>query len=188
MTEQPQMTRVPRGLSLGHRGEIEFVQADAVLAIHPEGHAIFHCMAGDWQDTDEAQAIALDDEIAQAESRLRELQRQRLTLSPIGALPAPARQQAAAELAAPARKNKRYYCLGCGEIIGNLGTHARHKHPGVALEELRGELVTVQVHASPTAASVPTEGPGSHAGASQGPGASNDTAPSGEKQKGAYPK
>lgn len=185
MSDQQPRWRVPRGNVLGTRGEIDFVHVDAILAVHHDGRAIFHCMPDEWEATDEAQAIAIDEEITQAESRIAELRRRREGLTPIGDPPAGPALPITPDAAKPGRR-RRYRCLLCNEVVANFGAHGKNKHPEVAdVRTLRGAEVAEDDLILP--ATMDPGGPGQLQGVPR-PGEAGDTPRPSASQKGQGPK
>ena len=138
-------TKVPGAVVLGMFNGIEFIQIHAVLAVAGET-VRYHGPADAWDGSAEARAILLDLRIATTRQELNDLVEQRGTVHALGDL-------RAAPMALPPkradgkprteRRHKRYRCLVCGEIVGNLGLHGKFNHPGLGIEALRGVVVVV---------------------------------------------
>lgn len=155
MDTQDAAGRFPGAMTLGEHGGYEFVQVHAVLALAGE-EVRFHCLAEEWDGSPEAKAIALDQAIEAKRQELEGLLRVRGQVHALGdsrdtpalALPAPAPAPAPKKR----RRWRRFRCLKCGEICGNLGSHGKYNHPGVPIEELRGEEVAEDDAEAPTPA------------------------------------
>jgi hypothetical protein len=156
----PPTTRFPGAVVLGQYHGIAFIQTHAVLAVAGE-RVQYHCAADAWDGSPEARAILLDLQIATKRQELNDLLERRGAVHALGDLRAAPRALTASaggtRKPRTARRYKRYRCLVCGEVVGNLGMHGKYHHPGVSIEGLRGE--EVDVDAELAASEKPTQAP-----------------------------
>jgi hypothetical protein len=124
--------KLPAFIPLAQFGPVTFAHLDGVFAVHDDGRLRYHCTLADWPATPEAQAAAIDGEIAAAEARLADLRGQRAQLTPARLLPAPPAIAESDLTPTGRRKARRVRCMGCGQCIveGFFAQHVARKHPG----------------------------------------------------------